>query len=88
MDKQACLFLYFHITIAADAQAQLLYHQCDNGIPAYTAIGITILELIEETILVMLLPKWEVNVKGIYWALKKKQSAGPSTHKPVAHWYH
>jgi phosphatidylglycerophosphate synthase len=37
----------------------------------YAAIGITIIELIEETILVMVLPKWEVNVKGLYWALKK-----------------
>ena len=37
----------------------------------YAAAGITILELIEETIIVYMLPKWETNVKGLYWALKK-----------------
>ncbi len=41
----------------------------------YLAAGITLLELIEETILVLLLPAWEVNVKGIYWVLKRKKSA-------------
>lgn len=40
----------------------------------YVAIGITIIELIEETILVMVFPSWEVNVKGLYWALKKKHN--------------
>ena len=37
----------------------------------YTASLVTILELTEETILVYFLPKWEANVKGLYWVLKK-----------------
>jgi phosphatidylglycerophosphate synthase len=39
----------------------------------YIAAIITILELIEEIILVKLLPAWETNVKGIYWVLKKQK---------------
>ena len=38
----------------------------------YAAIFITMLQLIEEIILVALLPKWETNVKGLYWVLKNK----------------
>ncbi|MBL7703571.1 MAG: CDP-alcohol phosphatidyltransferase family protein [Ferruginibacter sp.] len=38
----------------------------------YTATGITMLELIEEIILVYLLPTWQANVRGIYEVLKKK----------------
>ena len=39
----------------------------------YTAAFITMLELIEEIILIKLLPDWQINVKGIYWVLKKKK---------------
>jgi len=38
----------------------------------YAAAIITILQLIEEIIIVGLLPKWETNVKGLYWVLKNK----------------
>lgn len=38
----------------------------------YIAAGITFLELIEEIILVLLLPKWEINIKGLYWIIYKK----------------
>jgi phosphatidylglycerophosphate synthase len=37
----------------------------------YTAAIVTMLELIEEIILVGLLSQWQANVKGIFWALKK-----------------
>lgn len=37
----------------------------------YSASIITMLELTEEIILVYLLPKWETNVKGLFWVLKK-----------------
>jgi len=40
----------------------------------YAAVGITLLELIEETILVYLLPTWQDNVKGIYEVLQKKRT--------------
>jgi phosphatidylglycerophosphate synthase len=36
----------------------------------YAATIVTMLELIEETILIRLLPKWQANVKGIYWIFK------------------
>ena len=39
----------------------------------YAAAIVTIVELIEETILVGMLPHWETNVKGIYWVLKNKK---------------
>ncbi|MDR3697553.1 CDP-alcohol phosphatidyltransferase family protein [Mucilaginibacter sp.] len=38
-----------------------------------TAIA-TILDLVEEIILVWMLPRWRANVKGLYWALKSKGS--------------
>jgi len=40
----------------------------------YAAAGITMLELIEETIMVHLLPTWQDNVKGIHEVLKKKRT--------------
>ena len=43
-----------------------------NLILFYAATGITMLELIEETILVGMLPQWKANVKGIHEVLKKK----------------
>lgn len=36
----------------------------------YTMTIVTALELIEEAILVTMIPAWTVNVKGIYWHLK------------------
>jgi len=40
----------------------------------YAAAGITMLELIEETVMVHLLPTWQDNVKGLYEVLKKKRT--------------
>ncbi|MCX6274402.1 MAG: CDP-alcohol phosphatidyltransferase family protein [Bacteroidetes bacterium] len=37
----------------------------------YSAAVATAIDLVEEIILVFLLPKWEANVKGIYWVVKK-----------------
>ncbi len=39
----------------------------------YTAAVVTMLELIEEIILVYLLPEWKANVRGLYWALTKRK---------------
>ena len=48
-----------------------------NVVLFYAAATITILELTEEIILVNLLQRWETNVKGLYWVLKKeKQGKG------------
>lgn len=41
----------------------------------YFASIITFLDLIEEIILIFILPKWETNVKGIYWVLKRKNNS-------------
>lgn len=38
----------------------------------YAAYVVTLVELIEEIVLVLLLPQWKVNVKGLYWVLKKQ----------------
>lgn len=40
----------------------------------YVAASVTAIELIEEIILIFLLPQWETNVKGVYWVLKKRKS--------------
>ena len=37
----------------------------------YVAVGVTFLELLEEIIIIALKPKWETDVKGLYWVLKK-----------------
>lgn len=37
----------------------------------YVAAGFTALELVEEIVLVVILPRWKVNVKGLYWVMKK-----------------
>lgn len=39
----------------------------------YIALFVTVIDLIEEIILVLLLPIWQTNVKGLYWVLKEKQ---------------
>ena len=39
----------------------------------YIAAFVTALDLIEEIILVSLLPEWETDVKGLYWVRKRKR---------------
>ena len=39
----------------------------------YTAAVVTAVELIEEIILVFLLPEWKANVKGLFWVLRKPE---------------
>ena len=38
----------------------------------YIMAIMTIIDLLEEIILVLLLPQWEANVKGLYWVMKNK----------------
>lgn len=38
----------------------------------YASYIITSLELLEEIIIVFILPEWKANVKGVYWILKRK----------------
>jgi cardiolipin synthase len=37
----------------------------------YVGVVVTGIELMEEIILVALLPRWEANVKGLFWVLKR-----------------
>ena len=46
----------------------------------YAAVLITFLELVEEIIIVAILPSWKTNVKGLYWVLKNKKKG---SLKPV-----
>lgn len=39
----------------------------------YIAAAVTGIELTEEIILVALLPRWEANVKGLFWVLKREK---------------
>jgi phosphatidylglycerophosphate synthase len=41
----------------------------------YSAVTVTLLDLIEEIILVVLLPEWKADVKGLYWVMKSRRSA-------------
>lgn len=38
----------------------------------WLTIAIAIFETLEETILIFVLPKWETDVKGLYWVMKRK----------------
>jgi phosphatidylglycerophosphate synthase len=40
----------------------------------YATALVTIADIIEEIILVILLPKWQTDVKGVYWILKKRRT--------------
>jgi phosphatidylglycerophosphate synthase len=46
----------------------------------YAAAIITMLQLVEEIILVNLLPQWQTNVKGLYWVLKNKEQYAVDKH--------
>lgn len=39
----------------------------------YITAAVTAIDLAEEIILVLLLPQWETDVKGLYWVLRKKR---------------
>ena len=56
--------IFLLVTFFTDEPNQLLF---------YVAAGITLLELVEEIILVKLLPRWQTDVKGLYWVLKKNK---------------
>ena len=39
----------------------------------YAAAIVTALDLIEEIILILILPKWETDVKGLFWIMRRKK---------------
>lgn len=40
----------------------------------YFVAVLTILDLLEEIILVLIIPKWETDIKGLYWILKRQRT--------------
>jgi CDP-diacylglycerol--glycerol-3-phosphate 3-phosphatidyltransferase len=44
----------------------------------YLACFVTLLELMEEILLIILLPEWQTDVKGLYWVLRKRKKRSPS----------
>lgn len=40
----------------------------------YLVSGLTILDLLEEIALVMILPEWKTNIKGLYWEIKQRSA--------------
>lgn len=52
----------------------LVFHLPEPFYPLFYATAlITATELLEEMILVLLLPKWQTNVKGVYWWWKERK---------------
>lgn len=41
----------------------------------YIAAIVTTLELIEEIILVIILPEWKANVRGLYWVIEERKNS-------------
>lgn len=39
----------------------------------YITLILSILETVEEIILILVIPKWKTNVKGLYWVLRNKE---------------
>jgi CDP-diacylglycerol--glycerol-3-phosphate 3-phosphatidyltransferase len=44
----------------------------------YLACFATLLELIEEIFLIILLPEWQTDVKGLYWVIRKRKKHSKS----------
>ena len=38
----------------------------------YLVSALTILDLLEEITLVLFIPRWETDIKGLYWVIKKR----------------
>lgn len=45
----------------------------------YATVIVTCLELVEETIMVAVLPAWRSDIRGLYWALRMRSEATPET---------
>jgi len=77
--KKVTSFHTYLAKTAAVAQATCFISIFFNIGPIYflfiTSAVITAIELIEEIILVIILPKWEANVKGLYWVLRSQKGS-------------
>jgi phosphatidylglycerophosphate synthase len=72
--KKITSFHTYSAKVAAIFQGIFLilvfFMHAPNEILFYLAIVLTIINLLEEIILVLLLREWKTNVKGLYWVLK------------------
>lgn len=50
-----------------------LFFQEASQLLFFSAVVVTTIDIIEEITLVAILKKWEANVKGIYWVLRRKE---------------
>lgn len=48
----------------------------------HVAAAVTIIDLLEEIILVLILPAWQANVRGIYWVIRNKRTTAKSVGMP------
>ncbi len=55
--------VFFIIIFFGSAFAEFLF---------YPAVIFTVVELVEEMIMIAILPEWRANVKGLYWLLRDK----------------
>ncbi len=46
----------------------------------YITVSLTAIELVEEIILIFVLPQWKTDVKGLYWVINKKQTKESKNH--------
>jgi CDP-diacylglycerol--glycerol-3-phosphate 3-phosphatidyltransferase len=46
----------------------------------YITAAVTSIELLEEIILVGMLPQWKSDVKGLYWVLKRREGLNKTVH--------
>lgn len=50
----------------------------------YLTIALAFLELLEEIVLVFVLPAWQTDVKGLYWVWQRKKRAGKPFSFPAS----
>jgi len=50
----------------------------------YAAAFITIIDLVEEIVLIFYLKKWEANVKGLYWVLRRQNLNTPNRERTIS----
>jgi CDP-diacylglycerol--glycerol-3-phosphate 3-phosphatidyltransferase len=84
--KRTTSFHTYLAKTAAVAQAVffiMIFFEFDHASDLfYVASVITALELLEEIILVILMPEWKTNVKGLFWVVRSKRHS-PMHDKPT-----
>ena len=74
--KKVTSFHTYMAKLAAVVQAAFFIAFFFDFGPSYlfflSAVAITGIELIEEIVLVIILPEWKTNVKGVYWVIRSQ----------------